>query len=196
VVDQVAAIALSPDGRSLAVTNLTLGVEIIDVATRRHRATLPASDTVVFLVRFTPDGRYLVGGSRKGWARVWSTRTWQPVGRALGGHTDAVLWAATSPDSRTLATGSMDGTVRLFDLRTRRPIGAPLPGVPNRPVAPLFTPDGAHLFAITDARRAYRWDVRPSAWARHACAVAGRALTRAEWRDALPGREYAPACTG
>jgi hypothetical protein len=63
-------------------------------------------------------------------------------------------------------------------------------------VAPLFTPDGAFLFAISDAGRAYRWDVRPSAWARRACAVAGRTLTRAEWSDVLPDREYAPACSG
>ena len=66
--------------------------------------------------------------------------------------------------------------------------------MPNRAVAPQFTPDGAYLFAITDAGRAYRWDVRPSSWARHACAVAGRTLTRSEWNDALPGRDYAPAC--
>ena len=94
----------------------------------------------------------------------------------------------SSPDGRTLATGSTDGTIRLFDLRTQQPLGAPLPGLPNRAVAPQFTPDGAYLFAITDAGRAYRWDVRPSSWARHACAVAGRTLTRdgVERRAARP----------
>jgi hypothetical protein len=66
--------------------------------------------------------------------------------------------------------------------------------VANRQVAPEFSPDGAYLFAITDAGRSYRWDVRPSSWEQRACAVAGRRLTRAEWRDALPGRSYAPAC--
>ena len=101
-----------------------------------------------------------------------------------------------SPDSRTLATGSTDGDDPPLRPAHARPLGAPLPGLPNRPVALLFSPDGAYLFAITDAGRAYRWDVRPSAWARHACAVAGRALTRDEWNDVLPDREYAPACTG
>ena len=66
--------------------------------------------------------------------------------------------------------------------------------MPNRVVEPEFTPDGAYLFAITDAGRAYRWDIRPSSWARHACAVAGRKLTRGEWADALPDRDYDPAC--
>ncbi len=69
------------------------------------------------------------------------------------------------------------------------------PFLPNRPVFPQFTPDGAYLFAITDAGRGYRWDMRPSSWAPYACAVAGRALTRTEWEAALPGCHYAPACT-
>jgi WD40 repeat protein len=93
-----------------------------------------------------------------------------------------------------LATGSTDGTTRLFDLATQRPVGPPLPGPRNRQIAPVFTPDGAYLFAITDAGRAYRWDIRPSSWARHACKIAGRRLTRTEWNDVLPERDYAPVC--
>jgi hypothetical protein len=67
--------------------------------------------------------------------------------------------------------------------------------VANVNVAPVFSPDGAYLFAITDIGRGYRWDVRPASWERQACAVAGRTLTRAEWQDVLPGRAYAPACS-
>ena len=184
-------VSLSPDGRTLAVA--AVGVEIVDVATLRLRTTLPASESVL-LAQFTPDGRYIVGGSHEGWARLWSTETWRPTTRPLAGHTGEVLWQSTSADGRTLATGSTDGTIRLFDISTQQPLGAPLPGRPNRAVAPQFTPDGAYLFALTDTGRAYRWDVRPSSWARHACAVAGRTLTRSEWTDALPGRDYAPAC--
>jgi WD40 repeat protein len=186
-------VSLSPDGRTLAATT-ELGIEIIDVATRRRRTSLPGSETVKILARFTPDGRFIVGGSTDGWARLWSTETWQPATRVLAGHTGDVFWQSTSPDARTLATGSTDGTIRLFDLATQRPLGAPLPGLANRFVAPQFTPDGAYLLAISDDGRAYRWDVRPSSWARHACAVAGRQLSRSEWADALPGRDYNPAC--
>jgi WD40 repeat protein len=186
-------VSLSPDGRTLAVTS-ALGVEIVDVATLRRRTSLTGSETVR-LTSFTPDGRFLVGGSSEGWARLWSTDTWRPAGRALAGHTGAVFGLASSPDSRTLATGSTDGTIRLFDLRTQHPLGTPLPGLPNHPVSPQFTPDGAYLFAITNAGRAYRWDLRPSSWARYACAVAGRTLTPTEWNDALPSHNYEPACT-
>jgi WD40 repeat protein len=186
--------ALSPDGRTLAIVHMDRGVEIVDVATLRHRAWLNQSDSVG-TVRFTPDGRYLVGGSFSGWARLWSAKTGRPAGQVLAGPAGGVAGLAVSQDGQTLAVGGADGSVRLYDLRTLQPIGSPLPGVPYRLAAPEFTPDGAYLFAITDAGRAYRWDVRPSSWARDACAVAGRTLTRTEWQAALPGRPYAPACT-
>ncbi len=185
--------ALSPDGRTLAVAS-ALGVEIVDVATLRRRTTLARDEPTNVLVRFTPDGKSLVVGSLEGSARVWSTASWRPVSRPLAGHTGEVYWASISPDSRTLATGSPDGTISLFDLRTQQSLGTPLTAVSNRFAAPLFTQDGAYLFGITDAGRGFRWDVRPSSWARQACAVAGRSLTRAEWNDALPGRDYDPAC--
>jgi WD40 repeat protein len=194
----VGNVSLSPDGRTLAVTVPigadNPGVQIFDVKSGRRRASLSGDESVWDLARFTPDGRFLVGGSWKGWARMWSTKTWRPVSRVLVGHSGAVLWESVSHDGRTLATGSADGTIRLWDLATQRLLGAPLPGLPNRGVVPQFSPDGAHLFALYDTGRAYRWDVRPTAWARHACAVAGRRLTHSEWEEALPNRHYDPAC--
>ena len=145
-------------------------------------------------VRFTPDGRFLAVGRTEGWAQLVSTETWRAISPRLAGHTAEVASLATSLDGRTLATGSLDGTIRLFDVATRQPLGAPLRAVPNRVVEPRFTPDGAFLFAFTTAGQAYRWDMRLPSWARRACAVAGRSLTRTEWNDVLPGRDYAPAC--
>jgi WD40 repeat protein/DNA-binding SARP family transcriptional activator len=195
----VGDVSLSPDGRTLAITvgdrNDKASVEIVDAATRQRRTSLPGTGTVTDLARFTPDGRFIVAGSWKGWARLWSTKTWKPASRMFTGHAGRVEWQSTSPDGRTLATGGPDGTIRLWDLRTQQPLGAPLPGLPNHYLFPQFTPDGTHLFAITDAGRAYRWDMRPTSWARHACTVAGRPLTRTEWKAALPERDYAPACS-
>jgi WD40 repeat protein len=198
----IADVSLSPDGRTLAITANTDrhdpdkgDVEIVDAATRRRRAALPEAETVTDLARFTPDGRFIVAGSWKGWARLWSTKTWKPASRTLVGHAGRVEWESISPDGRTLATGGPEGAIRLWDLPTQRALGAPLPALPNHEAVPQFTPDGKFLFAITDAGRAYRWDMRTTSWTQHACAVAGRTLTRTEWRSALPDRAYAPACT-
>jgi hypothetical protein len=196
----VGDVSLSPGGTTMAVAvpegTDAPGVQIFDVATHRRIATLSGDESVWNVARFTPDGRFIVAGSTKGWVRLWSTRTWKPATRILAGHAGAVLGESVSPDGRTLATGGADGTVRLWDLPTQRPVGAPLPALPGRGTVAQFTPDGNSLFAITDAGRAFRWDVRPSSWLRHACDVAGRPLTRLEWHDALPDRDYAPACAG
>ncbi|HET8759296.1 MAG TPA: WD40 repeat domain-containing protein, partial [Solirubrobacteraceae bacterium] len=189
----IADAALSPDGRTLAVAS-ALGVDIVDVRDVQRRSTVPTLPGPATSVRFGRDGRSLVIGRPEGYAEVISTRTWRPVTRRLGGHTGEVMSLAMSPDGRTLATGSWDGTVWLYDIASGQPLGTPLRAVPNHVVEPEFSPDGAYLFAITDAGRSWRWDVRPAAWRRHACAVAGRSLTRSEWNELLPGRDYAPAC--
>jgi WD40 repeat protein len=118
----------------------------------------------------------------------------KPVTRVLSGEAGGILSAVFTRDDRTLATGSDSGAVQLWDIPSGQALGAPLPGVPSHAVVPAFTPDGTHLIAAYDTGRAYIWDIRPSALARHACQVAGRRLTRAEWQEFLPGRDYAPAC--
>ena len=128
-------------------------------------------------------------------SHLWSTATWKPVTRMLVGVGN-IHALAISPNGRTLATGSENRTVRLWDIQTQQAIGTPLPGPGPGvgTVAPYFTPDGEALIASYDTGRAYRWDIRTDTLKRHACQVAGRHLTRAEWTEFLPGRDYAPAC--
>ena len=97
-------------------------------------------------------------------------------------------------DGGTLATGGDDGMVRLWDIETGRALGAPLPGVARQTVVPSFTTDGTHLLAAYETGDAYLWDIRPESLVRQACRAAGRRLTRAEWDEFLPGRDYEPAC--
>jgi WD40 repeat protein len=123
---------------------------------------------------------------------VYSTATWKPVTSPLGtGEENA---ASFSPDGSMLATDTGAGTVQLWDIPSGQPIGAPLPGVPDAGVIPIITPDGTHVIAGYQFSRAYLWDVRRASLIRHACEVAGRRLTRAEWNAFLPARAYRPAC--
>ena len=38
------------------------------------------------------------------------------------------------------------------------------------------------------------WELDPKRWAELACEIAGRNLTRDEWADNLPGRDYRTTC--
>jgi WD40 repeat protein/DNA-binding SARP family transcriptional activator len=187
----------SPDGTKLAApvhdpNGSASSIEVLSVPHLEQVKTVRAP--AGRCVQFSPDGRLLVFGDDQG--RVWfyDTRTWRPRGRPLAAHTRAVDTVNFSPDGQTLATTSDDGTTRLWDVASRRPIGAALPGLAGHDLAAAFVDGGTHLVTLHDNGRGDLWDIRLRSWARRACQVAGRTLTRAEWDDALPERAYAPAC--
>ena len=143
-------------------------------------------------VRFSPDGR-LLAISSLGYTQLWDVESRRPVGAPLGGHEGEVLNAEFSPDGKMLATSGFDGTVILWDVDSRRTLGT-LPGSLGYTSA-RFTPDGRRLFKLFETGAAQRWEVSPDAWSRHACAVAGRELTRAEWEEFVPDQDYRRVCS-
>ncbi len=189
---------LSPDGRRLTVVTVDETIErgTLEVWDARTLQRLHSRRVDGFpgTARFSPDGRRLALGFRSGRTQLWSTTSWRREGRDLVGAASGIIGFAWALDGATLATGSDTGIVRLWDARTGAALGAPLPGVPSRAAVPYFTRDGTRLVASYDDGRAFVWDVRPASLIRHACMVAGRRLTRDEWAEHLPGREYAPAC--
>jgi WD40 repeat protein/DNA-binding SARP family transcriptional activator len=185
--------AISPDGTKVAVSVFAGTVDVFDVRSRRRLARLRIDESFPTFAGFSGDGRLLLTGSQAGHVRLFSTHDLRPLGPAFLAQAGSVSSVDTSPDGRTLVTTGTDGQVRLWDVATRRPIGTPLPGPENINAVAHFAPDG-YLYVVFATGRGYRWDVRPSSWERHACTVAGRRLTPAEWGEALPGRPYKPAC--
>lgn len=194
VISAAADLSLNPQGTLLAVTlgdqNFTGGLRVLSVPDLKVVRQLPAPFGTVG--RFTPDGRSLIYGDRQGRIWIYDTRSWKLRGRPLD-LTSPVQTADVSPDGRTLATTSVDGKVGLWDLPSRRPIGGDQPGTAGDLVGAGFIDGGRQLVVLHD-RGGFAWDLRPASWEQHACAVAGRTLTRAEWKSALGDRPYAPAC--
>ena len=127
-----------------------------------------------------------------GYTQLWDVARRRRAGRRLTGHEGGVIGAEFSPDGRMLATTGYDGAAILWDVASRRALGT-LPG-PLGWVTARFTPDGRQLFVLRDSGDAERWEVDPDAWSEHACRVAGRELTRAEWSEFVPDQDYRRVC--
>ena len=171
---------------------VTSGLQLLSVPDLEVVRRVPAPRGTV--ARFSPDGRTLIYGDREGRVWIYDTRTWMPRGAPLL-VSSPILTADISPDGRQLATTSADGEARLWDLATGRSIGPALPSARGDLAGAAFIDDGRRM-AVLHERGGYAWELDPASWARHACSVAGRKLTRSEWHSALPDRRYAPACTG
>jgi WD40 repeat protein/class 3 adenylate cyclase len=187
-------LAFSPDGKLLAIAVDQSGVELRDSRSLRVVARLPNNQPGdgASWARFSPDGRLLAVNAFEGYTQLWDVAGRKRVGEPLRGHEHEVVNAEFSPDGRVLATSSTDGTAILWDVASRRAIGT-LPG-PAGAISVRFTPDGRRLFALRDSGAAVRWEVSPDAWSRHACSVAGRELTRAEWNGLVPEQDYRRVC--
>ena len=77
-------------------------------------------------IRYSPNGRYIVGGSFDNTVRMWDAETGSVIGHPLEGHTGIVWAVACSPDGRHIISGSFDHTIRIWDVETGSAVGKPL----------------------------------------------------------------------
>jgi WD40 repeat protein/DNA-binding SARP family transcriptional activator len=187
------SLAFNRDGSQLAAAGVDQGTLIRDVRSGRLVRRLRNQD-FARTVAYSPDGALLAVGLYDGKTELWATKSWKRVGRSLALHTARVLSIDFSPDGQTLVTSSADGTIALWDVATQKPLGARLTLDPDVFVSAAFGAAGSHVFAVSQGGKGVRWDVRPASWSRRACLIAGRELTREEWREALPERSYARVC--
>jgi WD40 repeat protein len=152
-------LALSPDGRTLALGNSDGTVDLIDADTLRPQASLPALHGFVAALAFSRDGRVLAAAGQHGEVTLWDARTLRRRG-ALTGLRTTTQTLAFSPDGRLLAAAELGdppetdtadytgGGVRVWDVRRRA-----LTGVRFQLSSPsiAFSPDGALLAAASSA---------------------------------------------
>jgi WD40 repeat protein len=202
----VLAVAFDPDGTLLA-TGTNGRLDLWDVSTQaRHGKPMKVTDDGFPSVSFDPSGRLVAAGGASGTVRVWRVADQRPAFPPLTGHTGFVTGASFDPRRSFLATMSLFGATRLWDPATGLGYGDELisekPGslgptidLPFLGLRNTFSPDGKLLAVAGVVSRAMLWDVDPAVWPERACAIAGRNLTREEWKLYLPsGTRYRATC--
>src|SRR5262245_48260355 len=115
--DLIASVAVSPDGKIVAVGTRNKLVKLWDLTSKTELKTLAGHDRDVNALAFSPDSKTLASGSADNTIKLWDVATGKEL-RTLRGHENFLASVAYSPDGKTLVTGAADGTVCTWDTKS------------------------------------------------------------------------------
>ena len=151
----VTSVALSPDGKRIAMTGSERIVLVIGADSGSEVARLTPDVVSNLAVAFSPDGKLLATGGDDGRVRLWDTTSWKET-RALAGHDGTVRTVAFSPDGKRVASGSNDTTARVWEVATGAQV-AVLSGHGGAVTGVAFAPDGKRLATASHDRTGLVW---------------------------------------
>jgi WD40 repeat protein len=194
----VGALPFSPDGTMIAPTFGDGTVSLLDARDGRVERTLKPEGAGPFTFQsdaFSHDGKVLATGTWAGIVQLWNPHSGQEIGHPTLVEPAPVASIDFAPSDETFATaGGSDGLAKLWTTATQQQFGATFPGSPNHWTNAVHTPDGSSLIVVYDDGTGDIWPVDVQNWEDHACALAGRNLTREEWARFVSGHAYARTC--
>jgi WD40 repeat protein len=108
------AIAVSPDGRTIACCNRDRSLSLRDFSTLKTVRTLTFGNRAPMVVRFHPRGDSLLVGYYDGTVALWDLKSSGSEPAVLGLHDSDIRCAAYSNDGRLAVTGDGVGNIILW----------------------------------------------------------------------------------
>ncbi len=123
-----------------------------------HQAltTLRGHGSWITAVAYSPDGRWIVTGSRDKTAKVWDAASGREL-HTLKGHTAQIFSVAFSPDGQRIATGSYDLTAKVWETANGQEL-LTLKGHGQQVDSVAFSPDGLRIVTGSFDHTAKVWE--------------------------------------
>jgi len=109
-------------------------------------------------INFSPDGRSVATASQDSTARIWDTKTGEPIGGPLS-HAREVFMAQFRADAQQVITASADKSVRIWDPRTGQAFAEPI--LHDTAVySAKMNASGQRLVTVSESDAAWLWETR------------------------------------
>ena len=159
--DALYALALAPDGQTLATGSYDQRIKLWDTANGAERRTLKGHNGAVFGLAFRPDGRVLASASADRTVKLWDPATGARLD-TLSQPTKELFTIAFAPDGKTLAAGGADNRIRLWQVTDRALEGSNKLlyarfGHEGSVLKLAFTPDGKTLVSTAADKSVKLW---------------------------------------
>ncbi|MDG2311838.1 MAG: WD40 repeat domain-containing protein [Flavobacteriales bacterium] len=92
-------------------------VLVFDLHTLDHKTDFIAHQSAVYVVRYSPDGKFLLTGGKDAHLNIWNVENYELI-RSIPAHNWAIYDIVFNPDATLFATASRDKTIKIWDAKS------------------------------------------------------------------------------